>query len=39
MKIFSSAVATIIRKVAEFGAGAASSAFSYEPKMPKKLKK
>ena len=39
MSFISSKVAEVIRKIAELGAGVASSGFSYEPKMPKCLKK
>ena len=39
MSYISSKVAEVIKKIAEFGAGVASSGFSYEPKMHKCLKK
>ncbi len=32
-------LADLLKKIAGLGAGAASAGFSYEPKMPKKLKK
>lgn len=39
MKALSIALAKLIEKVAEMGAGVASAGFGYEPKMPKSLKK
>lgn len=37
MNTVSSMIAEIVRKIAELGAGVASSGFAYEPKMPKSL--
>lgn len=39
MSFISSKIAEVVKKIAELGAGVASSGFSYEPKMPKCLKK
>lgn len=37
MNTISSMIAEIVKKIAELGAGTASSGFAYEPKMPKSL--
>lgn len=39
MNIISSIIAAVVKKTAELGAGFASAGFSYEPKMPKCLRK
>ncbi|MCM1508889.1 MAG: cyclic lactone autoinducer peptide [Ruminococcus flavefaciens] len=39
MKVICEKIAKAIKSVANMGAGMASGGFSYEPKMPKSLKK
>lgn len=39
MSFISSIIAEVVKKVAELGAGTVSSGMTYEPKMPKCLKK